>query len=472
MGNLQCASFPESKKTIDNMESYFSKKIKSKDIIIQKIANEYYKIKQEAFKEYNDYDTVSISSSFKNLVYIPSFNQQKRNFFMWSKILFDEKSNDDIEILLHDKLTKINNTNPKLLKDLVFMEPPSSIRIYTWLALANLYCLEEIATQYINYTSLLNEEIDAKTEQQIRKDLNRTYTITEHDTVENQQKLYNILKAYSIQDKEIGYCQGMNFIAKFILEVTDFAEKESYVIFSYVLSEIRGFYYDKFPLLNAYSFIFDKILTKQFPKIRSHFMTLEIPQELWVDKWIQTLFTMNLPYDITCRIWDCLFVYGFPFIIAIVLSIIGYYEKTLLSYKDSSDVIIFLKEILYPQDIVEVSKANALSKTINIDKVIEEAKTIYIENNINDKFLVYTTEYESTKGISLFKLKKSFNSISLKLTKVSTIDNDEDSNSIQKVLSIVTFDTDSLDGDELNTSENVHLKNKVYSHVLQCYHNK
>ncbi len=51
MGNLQCASFPESKKTIDNMESYFSKKIKSKDIFIQKIANEYYKIKQEAFKD-------------------------------------------------------------------------------------------------------------------------------------------------------------------------------------------------------------------------------------------------------------------------------------------------------------------------------------------------------------------------------------------------------------------------------------
>ena len=97
----------------------------------------------------------------------------------------------------------------------------------------------------------------------------------------------------------------MNFIAKFILEVTDFAEKESYVIFSYVLSEIRGFYYDKFPLLNAYSFIFDKILTKQFPKIRSHFMTLEIPQEHWVDKWIQTLFTMRLSICIWFSVHYC-----------------------------------------------------------------------------------------------------------------------------------------------------------------------
>lgn len=473
MGNLQCASFPESKKTIDNMENYFSKKIKSNNIIINKIANEYYKIKQEAFKEYNDNDTISISSSFKNLVYIPCFNQQKRNFFMWSKILFDEKSNDDIEILLHDKLTKVNNSNPKLLKELVFMEPPSSIRMYTWLAIANLYCLEDISSQYINYTSLLNEEINAKTELQIKKDLNRTYTITEHDTIDNQKKLYNILKAYSIQDKEIGYCQGMNFIAKFILEVTDFSEKESYVLFSYVLSEIRGFYYDKFPLLNAYSFIFDKIFTKLFPKIKNHFLNLEIPQELWVDKWIQTLFTMNLPYDITCRIWDCLFVYGFQFIIAIVFSLIGYYEKALLSYKDSSDVIIFMKEILYPQDTIEVSKTLASSKTINIDKVIEEAKTIYIENNINDKYHVYKSEYEKMNGISLLKLKKSFNSISLKSTKVSTIvDNDDDSNSIKKVLSIVSFDTDSLDGEELNTSENVHLKDKVHSHVLQCYHNK
>ena len=43
---------------------------------------------------------------------------------------------------------------------------------------------------------------------------------------------------------------------------------------------------------------------------------------------------------------------------------------------------------------------------------------------------------------------------------------------VKKVLSIVSFDTDSLDGEELNTSENVHLKDKVHSHVLQCYHNK
>lgn len=37
------------------------------------------------------------------------------------------------------------------------------------------------------------------------------------EATSGQNRLYNILKAYTEYDPEIGYCQGMNFIAALLL---------------------------------------------------------------------------------------------------------------------------------------------------------------------------------------------------------------------------------------------------------------
>jgi hypothetical protein len=49
----------------------------------------------------------------------------------------------------------------------------------------------------------------------IEKDINRTNTKDQ----EIKNKLRNILICYSIRNSSIGYCQGFNYIALFILEV-------------------------------------------------------------------------------------------------------------------------------------------------------------------------------------------------------------------------------------------------------------
>ena len=58
---------------------------------------------------------------------------------------------------------------------------------------------------------------------------------------------------------------------------------------------------------------------------------------------IQALIIINLPFNETCRIWDCLFIYVFDFIISISLSIIHYKESYLLKLKDSSNVMNLFK---------------------------------------------------------------------------------------------------------------------------------
>lgn len=63
-------------------------------------------------------------------------------------------------------------------------------------------------------------EKDAVAEQVILRDIHRTFPA--HDYFkqsggEGQEKLYRISKAYSLYDEEVGYCQGLSFLAAALL---------------------------------------------------------------------------------------------------------------------------------------------------------------------------------------------------------------------------------------------------------------
>ena len=68
-------------------------------------------------------------------------------------------------------------------------------------------------------------------------------------------------------DAEVGYCQGMNFMAGFILQVSGSREKESFMFMVALLSKshpgnipvmggLSGFFENSFPLLTRYTSIF------------------------------------------------------------------------------------------------------------------------------------------------------------------------------------------------------------------------
>ena len=98
--------------------------------------------------------------------------------------------------------------------------------------------------------------------------------------------LFNVLRAYAICDKEVSYCQGMNFIAAFLLIVSDFNEVDTLhmMIFLFMFNKsnlgIRGFFMDNFPLLNLYTYQFNHLFEIHFPLLKKHFNKLEIPNEI------------------------------------------------------------------------------------------------------------------------------------------------------------------------------------------------
>ena len=68
-----------------------------------------------------------------------------------------------------------------------------------------------------------------------------------------------------------------------------------------------------------------------------HFNKLEILNEISINKWMQILLILNVSFNEL--FWDCLFVFGLDFFIAISLSIIHYFKNDLLEFNDSTEVI-------------------------------------------------------------------------------------------------------------------------------------
>ena len=145
----------------------------------------------------------------------------------------------------------------------------------------------------------------------------------------------NILKNLLIYTSSLtkdGYCQGMNFIVSFILKITNFDEIKSYYFIKYIFPEIKGYFEQGFPLLKKNINLFYKIFSKLYPTLDAHFTKNDVFAQFWVGKWLQTLFTLSLPFDELCYIWDLLLIKGFDFCILISLAIINYLEKYLREF--------------------------------------------------------------------------------------------------------------------------------------------
>jgi hypothetical protein len=262
---------------------------------------------------------------------------------------------------------------------------------------------EDLFAHY--YKETIDEEIDI----QIKKDLNRTlseiYDINAEDT---QNFLYRLLRAFGNLDKVVAYCQGMNFIAGFLLLLSDFNEVDSFYmlinLFSISFSDnfgIRGFYTDDFPLLKAYLYAFDFYFHKKCPVLFKHFKALEIPDEVWIAKWFQTLYTICLPLNVLVRFWDCLFSSGLEFLISFSLGLIQQLEKDLLKLEDAFDVTEFFKKMgpfftpggmkihLNIEDIIQNAKKYNITRT-DVNGLIKEHEKV---NKVNLSPL--STKYET-----------------------------------------------------------------------------
>ncbi|KAF9201474.1 GTPase-activating protein [Haplosporangium sp. Z 27] len=109
--------------------------------------------------------------------------------------------------LMHD-YNGVVKKNPKLLTQNIQKGVPPALRGLIWQLLAK----SKDAQLEAKYAELL--KATSQHEKQINRDMSRTFPNHEYFQADGlgQESMFNVVKAYSLYDKEVGYCQGLSFV--------------------------------------------------------------------------------------------------------------------------------------------------------------------------------------------------------------------------------------------------------------------
>jgi len=181
--------------------------------------------------------------------------------------------------------------------------------------------------------------------------------------------LHNVLGAYVCYRPDIGYVQGMSFIAAILILNLD--EADAFILFANLINKpcLQAFFNVDQDLMSKYFNTFSIIFNVLLPDLCQHFNNLGLRPDLFLLDWIMTLFARAAPLDVTCRIWDILIRDGEEFLFRAAFGILSMYEDILLKEPDFVNLAQFLSRL--PDDI----NADLLFKEIEGIQLVANKKS-------------------------------------------------------------------------------------------------
>ncbi|XP_033227042.1 growth hormone-regulated TBC protein 1-A-like [Belonocnema kinseyi] len=222
---------------------------------------------------------------------------------------------------------------------------PGEHRSLVWLAVSGGEELKNVVPGF--YQQLLDGPHSPEVAEIIRTDLPRTFpdNIFFNNTKSHQLQLYNILLAFAHQNRDVGYCQGLNYIAGLLLLVTK-SEETAFWLLKVLIEKILPEYYT--PTMDGLLTDIDvlaELVRIKMPDVYEHITNMGLPWAVIATKWFICLFAEVLPIETTLRIWDCLFYEGSKIIFRVALTLIKRNKESLLACQDFAVLADCFKEI-------------------------------------------------------------------------------------------------------------------------------
>lgn len=218
---------------------------------------------------------------------------------------------------------------------------PDCVRGEAWKLLSN---SGKLRTANSGKYALLLARPSPHTEQ-INRDINRTFP--KHIFFQDrgglgQQLLFNVLKAFSLYNPTVGYCQGMGFIAAMLLIYME--EEDAFWVLVRLCDAygMSGLFMDGFPALTECYDIINRLFDEFLPSLSEHFKNKDIMTQMYCPQWFLTLFIITLPFAVVLRVWDIFLRDGLSTIFLVAISLLKLYESEMLKM-DSEQLFTFLK---------------------------------------------------------------------------------------------------------------------------------
>ncbi|XP_026526556.1 TBC1 domain family member 12 isoform X1 [Notechis scutatus] len=160
--------------------------------------------------------------------------------------------------------------------------------------------------------------------------------------------LHSVLGAYTCYRPDVGYVQGMSFIAAVL--ILNLEEADAFIAFANLLNkpcQLAFFRVDHSMMLKYFA-AFEVFFEENLPKLFHHFKSYNLTPDIYLIDWIFTLYSKSLPLDLACRVWDVFCRDGEEFLFRTGLGILRIYEDILLQM-DFIHIAQFLTKL--PEDI-------------------------------------------------------------------------------------------------------------------------
>ena len=320
------------------------------------------------------------------------------------------------KLIMQQKLSKIwlNEILPnwserkkdKNIKEYFYQGLPDNVRGRVWmLCLGNKFSItkEYYEIQVKNIKETLEKykinnsksEIEIGKEKNNIKDKEKSINIIELDIERTfpylglfkgdspmAQDLREILRVFVISRPDIGYIQGLSFIAGILLLNMD-KFKAFISLMNLILNPIiLPFYKMDNESIQQRLQLFKQVFYFNLPELCEHFDELNLLPENYFLSWNMTLFTRDVNLELAKRIWDVFMVEGIKAIYSAAIVFLSHFEDKLLKM-DFVEIMTYIgsiKNINFDEDMVIEAMKNVKIPDwiqVEIDKLKEDNLPIY-----------------------------------------------------------------------------------------------
>ncbi|XP_077598384.1 TBC1 domain family member 14 isoform X2 [Stigmatopora nigra] len=141
--------------------------------------------------------------------------------------------------------------------------------------------------------------------------------------------LHGILGAYTCYRPDVGYVQGMSFIAAVLVLNLDTAD--AFVALANLLNRPcqMAFFRVDHGLMLTYFAAFEVFFEENLPKLFAHFKRNKLTPDIYLIDWIFTLYSKSLPLDLASRVWDVFCRDGEEFLFRTALGLLRLFRDVL-----------------------------------------------------------------------------------------------------------------------------------------------
>ncbi|XP_051645884.1 TBC1 domain family member 1 isoform X4 [Manacus candei] len=225
-------------------------------------------------------------------------------------------------------------------------------------------------------------------------DLGRTFPTHPYFSAQlgaGQLSLYNILKAYSLLDQEVGYCQGLSFVAGVLL--LHMSEEDAFKMLKFLMFDmgLRKQYRPDMTILQIQMYQLSRLLHDYHRDLYSHLEEHEIGPSLYAAPWFLTMFASQFPLGFVSRVFDMLFLQGSEAIFKVALSLLGSHKPLILQHENLETIVDFIKSTLPNLGLVQMEKTISQVFEMDIAKQLQAYEVEYhvlqdelIDSSLND----------------------------------------------------------------------------------------